>query len=108
MKNIKYEKFKELVRLIYEYGENYPKKHGNWIKLRYLNHKDYWFIMDSWNKSIHLVEGAEYDNQYTGFKIKGEINYIGIDFGRFELKISEELLDFYLENLRYELEERNA
>lgn len=97
----KHDKYKKLVSLIYKFGEKYPKRHGEWIRLQYIN--DYYFCMDSWNNSISLVHNAIYENE-AGFSGKEE-KYLGIDWGGFELSINEELLDFYLENLKNELRE---
>lgn len=46
----------ELVSLIHELGEKFPKKHGNWIKLNLDN--NCFLQMDSWNKQIHLKQGT--------------------------------------------------
>ena len=91
-------KYKELVNLIHKYGEKYPKKHGNWIKLHYI--KDYYFCMDSWNERISLYKNPiiEYWN------IEGElICTLGIDFGGFKCYVENVLLECWIKNLKYEL-----
>ena len=44
----------------------------------------------------------QYKGIFDGFSGKRLVN-LGIDFGGFECRISEELLNFYLQNLKYEL-----
>lgn len=94
------ELYDELVELIYTYGTRFPKKHGNWIQLYYID--GYSFIMDSWNREICIVQNAEYINQWNGLRGK-EILCVGLDFGGFECYISENQLIFWIENLKYEL-----
>lgn len=83
-----HEKYSELVRLIQEYGTPKPKKHGFWIRCKYIDNN--YFCLDSWNHRISLIQDAEYDNLHTGFIGNIIISSMGIDFGSFECHVKEE------------------
>jgi len=100
MKNKEKEKFDLLYKIIFNFGQKYDKKHGNWIKIHYF--KDAFFQMDSWSKAITLKQGNGEYEYWSGFEGK-KINYIGLDYGGRSLHISLDLLEFYIENLLYEL-----
>jgi hypothetical protein len=89
--------FEKIKKLIYDYGQRFDKKYGNWIKLQYTN--DSFFEMDSWNKSIVLKQGSGKYNYWIGFE--GEhMEYLGsIDWGGSEVHSNCELLEFYYNNL---------
>ena len=99
-----YENYYELVNLIEKYGEKYSKRHGNWFKLHYIN--DYYFVMDSWNKRIKIMQYPKpaYNSYNTVVLFEGRcMNYLGIDFGRFELRVDFNILKFYIENIKLNL-----
>ena len=51
---------KILLNYIHKHGNSFPKKHGNWIKLKLF--KDYYLSLDSWNGYISFCKGkGEYD-----------------------------------------------
>lgn len=91
------QKYFYLIRdLIYKYGEWFPKKHGNWIKLEFTN--DLFFQMDSWNNAICLIQGKGQYNFYTGFSGEQKA-YLGLGFGGLEIKYDADMLKFWYENL---------
>ena len=88
--------YNRLARLMRSAGEIFPKKHGEWIRKKLYG--DLWLTMDTWNKSITVVRGeCNYDNMYTGFKDYVEKDYLGIDFGGFEVKVDVGRLNYYHE-----------
>ena len=96
--------YKELNNLIRKYGQSYPKRHGNWIRLKYIG--DYYFTMDSWSSAICIEKNPEYQDMRNGngyFKSEEKIRYFGLDFGGFECSLDEEMLNFYIQNLKCEL-----
>jgi hypothetical protein len=76
----KHEIYTKIANEIFDNGERYPKKHGNWMRLKLDN--DEYLCMDTWNRAIHLVKNAVYDNQWTGFTGE-DVAYLGLDFGGF-------------------------
>lgn len=79
MKTNQEELHRILASELYKKGERFPKKHGEWIRMKTFD--NLWLVMDSWNKAIHVCKGEPvYDNMYTGFK-KNKVEYVGMDFG---------------------------
>jgi hypothetical protein len=106
-KNRIQEKYKNFASMIYEHGERFPKKHGEWVRIQYTN--EYYFVIDSWNSCISMVKNPKYKDIYNGFtgtlvKIQDQSTF-GINFGGCEVNITEDLLDFYIENLKKAIEE---
>lgn len=91
---IKRELHSHLAYLIYKRGKHFRKPHGAWVYLKI--GEDYFFQLDSWNNAITWCKGEPVYNECTGFADKHNgfrgkvLKYLGIDFGRFEGKISEE------------------
>lgn len=50
----------------------------------------------------YIIKNPQYKGIFDGFSGKRLVN-LGIDFGWFECRISEELLDFYLQNLKFQI-----
>ena len=100
MNNLK-ERYNHLVKLIRDNGTYFPKRHGNYVLLNYFD--NYYFELDTWNSSISITSSDNIDD--FGIKSNGykTLKCIGIDWGGFELYVSEKILDFYIDNLRYKL-----
>jgi hypothetical protein len=82
------ESYYELVNLIKKYGIYTEKRHGNYVKLNYID--DSYFVLDTWNSEIRL-------------KYNGITKYFGIDFGGFKLYTDIDTVGFYIKNIQYEL-----
>lgn len=86
--------YNRLALLIMNAGEVFQKKHGSWMRLKLYG--NLWLTLDTWNKSIKVVEGqCDYDNMYTGFKNYEKKYYLGIDFGGFEVNVDANRLNYY-------------
>ena len=103
----KHSKYSTIIKYIKEFGEEFPKKHGKWMTLRY--HNEYFLCLDTWNNAIMMRINPKYEPYQHGRygEIYGE-RYIyentgraslGIDWGRFELYVEESLLDLYIQIL---------
>ena len=89
-----------LTSLLFKHGERFQKKHGNWIRLSFDSSSH--FIMDSWNKNIKVVYGeCNYDNQHTGFDNYKTVASLGVNFGGFELKVSDSIMCAWLEKAEF-------
>ena len=89
---------KELSGILFERGEKFPKKHGNWIRFSFDGNSH--FIMDSWNKKVTVVYGdCNYDNQFTGFTDYKVVANLGGNFGRFHREASEQIINAWIEKL---------
>ena len=88
-----HEKF---VSILFERGERFPKKHGEWI---YKKLYDSLFIeMDSWNKHIKIKRGSGEYSYWVGFT--GErVDFCGGNFGGFtQPDIDVSMLKYWLAN----------
>jgi hypothetical protein len=90
-----YEKFLKLYKLLVEYGNHYPKKHGSWIQFEFGETS---LVCDSWSKAIWLMKNAKFDNPWTGFK-REESQYFGLDFGNFECHVDDDMIDNAISNI---------
>jgi hypothetical protein len=91
------QKYFYLIRdLILKYGERFPKKHGEWIKLQFTN--DLFFEMDSWDSAIWLTKGITECDYWNGFNGEAQA-YLGLDFGGLEIKYDADMLKFWYKNL---------
>lgn len=61
------DEYKTLCNIVCNYGEHYPKKHGEWITLR-IKGENTFFSLDTWNGALHYKVGSGDYNYHTGFK----------------------------------------
>ena len=78
---------RNLASRILKNGISFPKKHGEWVCLRF---DDNTFLsLDTHNLSIKLQRGNGEYEYWTGFK-GNIIKYFGCCWGRFEAKTTKE------------------
>lgn len=89
---------KRLASLLFNKGERFRKRHGNWIRLHLKG--DYYLQMDSWNKAVEIKKGSAKPNHPNssdvgGFKGKS-LHYFGMDFGGYEVPKSQHMGIFWI------------
>ena len=94
---------KRLASLLFEKGERFRKRHGNWIRLRLKG--DYFLQMDSWNEAVRIKKGSGEPNHPNtsdvgAFKGKS-LHYFGMDFGGHEVPKSQHMGRFWIYTALY-------
>ncbi len=84
-----YEAFYDLVNIIMDKGESFPKKHGKWVMWRFIG-DGHFLQLDTYNNAMTLKRGDATYNEWNGFS--GEsVCYFGIDFGGFKPRNMDKL-----------------
>jgi hypothetical protein len=96
------DQYNELVGLVSEKGEHFRKPHGEWVRLRLDDDPNGLYLqLDTWSKAMGLKRGPGDYHLYGGFdSLGGFVEYLGIDFGGFELRVSPRRLATYLRLVR--------
>ena len=63
-------------------------------------------IIFKWNRSINVIKGAKYKNEFAGFE-GHHIKHLGMDFGGFECSVNTEVLNNIIKQCKRGLEEEN-
>jgi hypothetical protein len=90
--------YKKLISLIWAKGEQFPKKHGCWIRVWLDQAQELFINMDAYNNSIEIRQGSglyDFDSDrsyYLG--CEGQtLESLGSDWGGFTLRATPERLE---------------
>lgn len=90
------DRYRSLVAAVMEKGEHFRKPHGEWVRLRLDdNPVGLYLSLDTWSKALGLKRGSGDYNYVVGFSPRRFTEYLGIDFGGFEIHVSESRLASY-------------
>jgi hypothetical protein len=79
---MKSETYKDCIRRIKKHGERFPKKHGEWYRIKAQNK---WILLDTWNSAIFLMKECSPSGKDANGGIVcfyGDKDPLAIDFGR--------------------------
>jgi len=93
-----YQRYKELISLIWAKGEQFPKKHGCWIRVWLDQDQGLFINMDAYNNCIEIRQGSglydpESDQSYY-LGCEGQtLENLGSDWGGFTRRAAPERLE---------------